>query len=185
MKKYNLIFCMLGSAVLSFAINGVVHAEDRPRAARADAPKTQENHGQPAQNKEASKPSPPTDKATTTTGNRVHMGPTTVTVIDDGEAIDDVVSRVRQARIDRLRQAEPKNEPKDRHFDRNPEDRRRREPASRLDRKVDGRSDKAATRGERLDEVSDKREERLERIKERREQRTQMDHPVRGGRSEK
>jgi hypothetical protein len=201
MKKYLFVVCAFGASSLSpCALAGIAHAEDRPRAARVDVSPSKDNV-------EATKPPAATEKANTRTGNRVHMGPTTVTVIDDGEAIDDVVSRVRQARIDRLRQGEPRKDskdskvskdPKDHPLARSPEDRPLREHLNRLEKKLEGRrdgrrpnagaeerGDKREERQERRDDASDKREERIERIKEKREQRTQTDQAGRGGRPEK
>lgn len=201
MKKYHLIFCALGVNALSpFASASVAHAEERPRAAQADTTASKETGGsRGAQNNEATKPSPTTEKTNPNAANRVHMGPTTVTVIDDGEAIDDVVSRVRQARIERLRQDEPRKIPRDRIIDRiidrGPENRPLRERGNKLEKRIEDRrdgkklndraedrSDKAETRGERRDEGNDKRETRLERFKEKREQRNETDRPVRDGR---
>jgi hypothetical protein len=199
MKKYCLIVCALGANALSpMAMAGIARAEDRPRAARVDTTEAKDRAAQAAQLKETAKGSPATEKTNPSAGNRVHMGPTTVTVIDEGEAIDDVVSRVRQSRIERLRQDDTRKETKERPLDRTPEFRRRREfvpvlkneiHARREEKKLNDRADeqneKEEGRVERRDEASDKRDERLERFKEKREERNQADRAARSGRTEK
>ncbi len=90
---------------------------------------------------------------------RVRAGGTTVTVIDEGESVDDVISRVREARVKKPDQEAPKALPGP--------------PTEKSRPQTQGRDQK---RAERIDtKREEKQQQRQEKLHERRLERRRQD----------